>query len=143
MRDVCLGTTGITGWRELGPGKRWLTGWNRSLTRSNVRSGWGFGSTGDSGSPLLTPNDVVWARPSTPLTYTVTWLDSEVPQDVQVECWVTAGTCAVTALDQVANQATVEWRDAPLLEDHEIVVAVGNQHYFITAKDRVSFLPVD
>jgi len=107
-----------------------------------LHDGWGFGSTGDSGSPLLTPN-YVSASPSTPLTYTVTWLDSEVPQDVQVECWVTAGTCAVTALDPGTNQATVEWRDAPLLEDHEIVVAVGNQHYFITAKDRVSFLPVD
>jgi hypothetical protein len=93
-------------------------------------------------APMLTPN-YVSASPSTPLTYTVTWLDSEVPQDVQVDCWVTGGTCAVTALDQGTNQATVEWRDAPLLEDHEIVVAVGNQQYFITAKDRVSFVPVE
>ena len=78
-----------------------------------------------------------------PARLTVTWRDSAVPHELQVECRVTTGTCAVTALDQGTNQATVEWRNAPLLEDHEIVVAVGNQHDFITAKDSVSFVPVD
>lgn len=72
------------------------------------------------------------------LNYTVSWFDDAGGDDHAVKCWVTAGSCNVGAINQADNAVNVSWTMPTTAGDHEIVIAVGNGHYFGTTKDRVS-----
>lgn len=69
------------------------------------------------------------------LSYEISWERSE---DVLVDCQVTGGSCMVASLNQSIKTAAVEWTLPALAGDYEIVFILGNPHFFITAKDRVS-----
>jgi hypothetical protein len=71
------------------------------------------------------------------LSYAVSWLDAAGGDDHAVKCWVSGGSCTVRAIDQTANTAALDWSLPDAAGDHEIMIAVGNGHYFGTALDRV------
>jgi hypothetical protein len=73
------------------------------------------------------------------LVYSLSWPETATPTEQDVSCWVTGGTCTVSVVDQTLNTATVTWTPPATADDHEIVIAVGTQHYFISEVDRVSF----
>ncbi|MDH5326455.1 MAG: Ig-like domain-containing protein [Gammaproteobacteria bacterium] len=73
------------------------------------------------------------------LTYLVTWPEATVAQEQRVKCWVTGGSCSVGAVDNMLNLTAVTWIPPTSAGHHEIRVAVGNEHYFITQRDRVMF----
>jgi hypothetical protein len=57
--------------------------------------------------------------------------------DHHVQCPVTGGSCAVGSVNQANNAVTVTWTLPGAAGDHEIMIAVGNGHYFGTTTDRV------
>ena len=72
------------------------------------------------------------------LNYSVSWLDEAGGDDHAVKCWVTGGSCTVVGvINQATNSVTVSWTLPGAAGDHEIMIAVGNGHYFGTTKDRV------
>lgn len=75
------------------------------------------------------------------LPYGVSWRDSVPASTVTVRCRVTGGTCAVTAVDQTANTATVSWTLPAATGDHEIVISVGDYGHFTSALDRLLVTP--
>jgi hypothetical protein len=69
--------------------------------------------------------------------YTVSWQDEAGGDDHQVRCEVTGGSCTVGAIQQAADSAAVSWTVPGTPGDHEIMIVVGNGHYFGTTRDRV------
>ncbi len=86
--------------------------------------------------PMLASRYVTGSRGAA-LAYSVSWLDEANGQDHAVTCRVTGGSCTVGAIDQAANSVTVNWTLPGSAGDNEILIAVGNGHYFGTTKDRV------
>jgi hypothetical protein len=103
---------------------------------------------------LTAPNEGLFAAEATPFitrkdspiagsianNYSVSWRGTSVAANTSVACRVTVGTCQVGAPDQTNHAASVNWdlTGAVANLDYEIVIAVGNDHYFITAKDRIT-----
>lgn len=71
------------------------------------------------------------------LSYSVSWMDEAGGNDHAVKCRVTGGSCSVGTVSQAANTVTVTWTLPGTAGEHEIMIAVGNGHYFGTTKDRV------
>jgi len=72
------------------------------------------------------------------LQYTISWKpDSKVNRLVN-KCWVTAGQCNNVAFDVISGSATFEWVLPTTTAQHEIIMGVGNESYFLTQLDRVS-----
>jgi len=86
--------------------------------------------------PMLASRNVS-ATAGTILNYSVSWLDEAGGDDHAVKCFVTGGSCAVGVINQAANSVAVSWTLPGAAGDHEIMIAVGNGHYFGTTKDRV------
>ena len=86
--------------------------------------------------PMLASRNVS-APASSVLNYSVSWLDEAGGDDHAVKCFVTGGSCTVGIINQAANSVTVSWTLPGAAGGHEIMIAVGNGHYFGTTKDRV------
>ncbi|MFH1809484.1 MAG: PKD domain-containing protein [Pseudomonadota bacterium] len=75
------------------------------------------------------------AAPSASLSYQVRWPD--IAEDQGVDCRVTGGSCAVSAIDNSTETATVTWTLPDSAGDHEIGVLVGATTHFAMTYDRV------
>ncbi|MDH5751835.1 MAG: hypothetical protein OEZ59_05395, partial [Deltaproteobacteria bacterium] len=89
--------------------------------------------------PTLTPLYSTGLAAGPDLIYTVSWMETEIPQTQKVRCGVNGGTCTVGTIDNTANTATVTWTPPSEPGDHEIRFFVGTYHYSISRYDRVSF----
>ena len=87
-------------------------------------------------SPKLQTRYEVEAAGST-IRYSVEWKALPSSEEVSVKAFVTAGRTSIVGMDLASNHAVVEWTLPPSTGDHEIIIAVGNQHYFISTKDRL------
>jgi hypothetical protein len=72
------------------------------------------------------------------LSYTVSWAEFPGNDAVQVECEVTAGSCSVNSIDQLAQSAILSWTLPSTPGDNEIAIAVGDQHAFYSTLDHVN-----
>ncbi|MDH5518160.1 MAG: Ig-like domain-containing protein [Gammaproteobacteria bacterium] len=105
-----------------------------------------FAATGTEGlkiverSPVLSGTQTSVMSGSAPLSYSVSWMDKQVPEDMSVLCYVSGGSCIVNSVDQFSNTASVEWTLPAAADDYEIVIVVGNQRGFMTTKDRVQVI---
>jgi len=71
------------------------------------------------------------------LAYTVNWEDAANGKDREVKCWVAGGSCVVGVIDQTQRNVVITWTLPVVTGDHEIMIAVGNGHYFSSTKDRI------
>ena len=76
--------------------------------------------------------------PDDVLAYTLSWKPSLHTLDVRVDCQVSAGSCAVTNVDQDAGAADVTWTLPASAGEHALLLTVGNLRQFTTLEDRVT-----
>jgi len=88
----------------------------------------------------------ITAAPSAELVYHLTWKDPAprtkaqvILEATRVKCFSSAGSCVISDLDENAKSATITRTGPAAASDEEIVILVGNQHYFASQKDRVHF----
>ncbi|MBI4083414.1 MAG: cadherin-like domain-containing protein [Candidatus Lambdaproteobacteria bacterium] len=73
------------------------------------------------------------------IDYDVAWRRTTGAQPVTVKCFVTEGTCSITSTDQINGKAVVNWDLSPLeSSDQEMLILVGNQWRWHTARDKIS-----
>ncbi len=74
------------------------------------------------------------------LSYQVTL---DVPNEIsqlEAKCWVSGGFCNVQGIDNVNNNATINWQLPTNEGEHEIVFGIGTKDLFLTQKDHVATL---
>lgn len=105
-----------------------------------------YGTKPSSGSPEIKLGEsrlAMAARNTTALvggtlSYSLDWDAGNSSLSNRAKCFVTGGTCTVTAIDNVANTASVSWTLPVISGDYEVLVTVGNYNYFASFKDRVT-----